>query len=225
MIAAYQWVESYIKRFGASHLLAFRDLSGNFASSQNPFFTGRVAMVLQGVWIHNFIQNYAPPDFEWGAAPFPTADPETLRDVTIVECDGLVIPAGAKHPREAFEFLAYVHSQKVMEKLCLGQRKFSPLRQSSPEFFSNHPNPFIRVFVDLAKSPNATSFPRVTTWTEFRNDLNNAMTRIQSGKTSADVALRDVTTRQQEALDRALARWNRLSPQLMKQWNTENDAN
>jgi len=63
-IAAYEWVESYPKRFGADNLLKLRDGFGNFASPQNPFFTGRVAMMLQGPWIYNFIKNYAPADFE-----------------------------------------------------------------------------------------------------------------------------------------------------------------
>ena len=48
-VAAYDWVASYPKRFGASDLLSFRDGSGTFASPQNPFFTGRVAMVYRAL--------------------------------------------------------------------------------------------------------------------------------------------------------------------------------
>ena len=48
-----------------------RDGFGNFASPQNPFLSGRVAMELQGVWIYKYIKTYAAPDFEWGVAPFP----------------------------------------------------------------------------------------------------------------------------------------------------------
>ena len=137
---AYRWVQSYPERFGADNLLAFRDGFGNFASPQNPFLTGRVAMELQGVWIYNFIKTYAPPDFEWGVAPFPSVDPERLPDVSLVETDLLVIPAGAKHPREAFEFMRYVNEQGPMEKLCLGQIKFSPLVDCSPDFLAHHPH-------------------------------------------------------------------------------------
>ncbi|MEI8341238.1 MAG: extracellular solute-binding protein, partial [Verrucomicrobiota bacterium] len=99
-IAAYKWIESYPKRFGPENLLAFREGFGNFASPQNPFFTGRVAMVLQGEWIYNFIEKFAPPGFEWGVAAFPSVDPEHLKNVAIVESDVLAIPAGAKHPKE-----------------------------------------------------------------------------------------------------------------------------
>jgi multiple sugar transport system substrate-binding protein len=47
-LTAFEWIASYPKRFGAEDLLAFHEGFGNFASAQNPFFTGRVAMVLQG---------------------------------------------------------------------------------------------------------------------------------------------------------------------------------
>ena len=220
-IAAYQWLESYPKRFGARGLLAFRDGFGNLSSPQNPFYAGRVAMSMDGVWVYNFIRNYAPPGFEWGVAPFPSAYPDRLKDVTIVELDALVIPAGSKHPKEAFEFIKYVNSQKPMEKLCLGQLKFSPLRRCSEGFLKNHPNPHIAEFIELAKSPNARSVPPLATWTEYSNDMVNAMSRILSGKVSAAVALDDVQKRQQQIFERSTARWQRLAPRLTAQWSNQ----
>jgi ABC-type glycerol-3-phosphate transport system substrate-binding protein len=218
-LEAFRWVESYSKRYGAEKLITFRAGFGNMASSQNPFFTGRVAMELQGVWMYNYIKNYAPPDFEWGAAPFPTSDPAKLHDTTIAECDGLVIPTGARHPQEAFEFIAFVNSQKEMEKLCMAQRKFSPLVQCSPDFLANHPNPYIRVFLDLAKSPNATlGPPRLISWTQYKSNFSDALSRIQAGHATADEALRDVQVRQQKILDQDLGRWNRVGPELTAEW-------
>ena len=218
-VAAYQWVESYPKRFGADKLLALRDEFGNFASAQNPFFTGRVAMILQGPWIYNFIKNYAPADFEWGVAAFPSVDPDRLKDVTAVECDALVIPHGARHPDEAFEFIKYVNSQMPMEKLCLGQRKFSPLREISPDFYKNNPNPHIAEFEALAQSPNAHFAPQLTTWNEYADDMRNAVTQISDGKETAEEALGEVQAREQGNLDRRIARWNRQAQVMTTEWN------
>ena len=220
-MAAYDWIASYPRRFGAENLLSFRDASGNFASPQNPFFTGRVAMVLQGPWIYNFIKNYAPPDFEWGMAAFPSSAGESVKDVTMVETDAITIPAGAKHPEEAFEFIRYVESQKPMEKLCLGQRKFSPLRECSPEFFQLHPNPYIARFLDLAKSPNAHFIPQLTTWPLYSNDLIQAFDRIWAGKATAREALGEVEQHEQQAFDHHQKRWNRQSAQRLAEWSKE----
>src|SRR5262249_40895364 len=103
------------------------------------------------------------PKMRWGAAPFPS---ETAGGppVAIVDADMLAIPNGARHPREAFAFIEYLARQGPMEKLCLGQRKTSPLRDVSPEFRRDHPNPYIGMFQDLAASPGATPQPRISVW-------------------------------------------------------------
>lgn len=218
--AAMEWIATYPQRFASRDLLSFRDGFGNFASPQNAFFTGRVAMVLQGPWIHTFIQKYAPADFEWGVAAFPAADPARLGIVTLVETDVLVIPAGAKHPREAFEFLRYVSRPANMEKLCLGQRKFSPLREVSPGFFEKHPNPHIRTFLELAKSPQAKRVPPFTLWAMMENDMKQAFGKVWSGTATPEQVLRDVQNHLQAELEKNQQRWSRLAGILQKQWSS-----
>jgi maltose-binding protein MalE len=93
------------------------------------------------------------------------------------------------------------------------------LRESSPEFFRDHPNPYIKTFVDLAKSPNAFFVPRMTTWNEYENDMRNAFGRVWAGKTSAAAALNDVQQREQAIFDRRMARWDRSATKLLAEWN------
>ena len=213
-VAAYRWVQSYPERFGAEKLLAFQSGFGNFASPQSAFYTGRVAMELQGVFSYNFIQKYAPPGFEWGVAPFPSVDPARLPDVSVVDADVLVIPRGAKHPREAFEFLSYVNSRGPMEKLCLGQLKFSPLRECSPGFLASHPNPYVGKYLALAQSPNAKPAPPLTTWSACESDLREVVGKIWTGKQDAATALAEAQRHAQSSLDHQHARWQRLSARL-----------
>ena len=219
-IAAYQWVQSYPERYGKDNLLAFRDGFGNFDSPENPFISGRVAMELQGAWIYTYIQKYAP-NLEWGVAAFPSNDPEHLKDVAIVESDVIAIPAGAKHPKEAFEFLKYLNAQGPMEKMCMGKLQFSPLKDCSPEFLRNHPNPYIKVFLDLAKSPNARYAPRLAIWTEYNADMRDAVGKIWDGKVPATEALNALELHEQKVLDRQNERWERLSPELETEWNKQ----
>jgi multiple sugar transport system substrate-binding protein len=112
-------------------------------------------MEQQGPWLANLIHHLKPEmDQDWAAAPFPSAVPG-MNDVSFCPFDCFMIPKGAKHPAEAFEFIAYVNRQDVMEKLCAAHCKNSPLANVSENFLDHHPNPYIRVFEELSRSPNA----------------------------------------------------------------------
>jgi multiple sugar transport system substrate-binding protein len=201
-----------LRTFGASF--------GNFSSPQNPFLAGRVAMIAQGVWMENFIREYAP-HMEWGAAPFPSVDPARWPAVTVAECDVLVIPQGARHPREAFEFIRYVNSRGPMEKLALGHRKFSPLAEVSPDFVSRHSNPYVTVFMDLARSPNAMTTPRLSIWGEYGDELRVAIERVTALEAEPEAALADVQQRIQAKYDRVQRRWNLVKAERLKEWERE----
>ena len=193
-VEGYRWVESFPERFGAEELQRFQSGVGkNFDSPQNPFFTGKIAMVMQGVWMANFIAQHAP-DLEWGAAAFPTAVPG-LYDAAIADCDSICIPSGARHPEEAFEFMQFLCSQEGSELLNMGQRKFTPLKKVSPEFIENHPNPYIRVFVELAASPNTFCTPPVSIWFECQDELQAVFDTIIFGLGRPEPALHEAQAR------------------------------
>ncbi len=209
-LRAFTWVQSYARRLGVTQLQTFASGFGNFSSPQNPFLSGLVAMEIQGVWMHNFIDKYAH-GMEWGAAPFPyPADRPDLKNTTIDEEDVLVIPRGAKHPAEGFEFIRFVNSRRGSELLNLGQRKFTPLLDVSRPFLLEHPNPYIKVFIDLAKSPNAHIPPQMPLWQEYQNELSTAFDQIWLCERTPEQALRDVETRMQRKLDGDLRRYKRM---------------
>jgi ABC-type glycerol-3-phosphate transport system substrate-binding protein len=210
-VRAFEWVQSYSKQFGATNLQSFGKGLGNFSSPQNGFLDGKVAMELQGVWMYNFIDKYAPrlekPTLEWVAAPFPhPADRPDLANSTLVDEDVLVIPRGAKHPDEAFEFIKFIESQKGMELLCMGQRKHSPLIKVSDEFYKHHPNPYIHLFYSLANGPNTIFPPKIGIWPEYKSALTNAFDQISLEQKTPKEALDEVQARMQPKLDEYLER-------------------
>ncbi|MDD4737263.1 MAG: extracellular solute-binding protein, partial [Kiritimatiellae bacterium] len=217
-IEAFTWYQSHAEKLGVNNLRTFGQTFGNFASPQSPFMAGKVAMVLQGVWLYNFIEKFAP-GMEWGVAPFPSVDPERLPNVCIVESDILVIPRGARHPREAFEFMEYVNSPAAIEKLNLGQRKFSPLREVSDEFTVRHPNPYISVFMDLAGSSNACHVPKITVWQEYKDEMGVSASRLDAELTTPREALGEVQERVQWKFDRILRRWNKVKDKRLNEWS------
>ncbi|HMJ53940.1 MAG TPA: extracellular solute-binding protein [Polyangiaceae bacterium] len=199
-IRAYEWVQSYAREYGPAELQTLRSSFGPVSSAQNAFLTGKVAMALQGVWMANFIATYNPK-MRWGAAPFPSAD-EGTEPIALASTDVLVIPRGARHPREAFAFVAYMAEQKPLEKLCLGQGKNSPLAEVSSDFYARHKHPYIRTFQELARSPKTFHFPSLSVWQQYRFEAFNAFERIWLLQVSPAEALRDATARAQRAWDR-----------------------
>ena len=217
--AAFAWVRSYAEKYGVDNMRSFGASFGNFSSPQNAFLSERVAMEIQGVWMYNFIEKYAP-HLEWGAAPFPSVDPETLPDVTIAECDVLVIPRGSPHPIEAFDFIRYVNTQGPMEKLNLGQRKFSPLVSYSEAFVREHPNPAIETFIALARSPNARRVPRLSFWFEYRDELSTVNDRVLALTATPREALADVQKRVEWKGRRVWRRWDMIGKDRLKEWQS-----
>jgi ABC-type glycerol-3-phosphate transport system substrate-binding protein len=203
-LRAFRWVAGYSQRYGAKDLQVFQSGFGNFSSPQNAFMAGQVAMVLQGVWMANFIENNNP-GMDWDAAPFPyPADRPDLAMSTPVGLDVLAIPTGAPHPAEAWDFIKYVQSQEAMEMLCLGQWKHSPLAKVSDRFLREHPNKRIKLFYDLAASRNTFSTPKVGIWREWQDEMKAAFENIWINGQDSEVALRYAQERIQPKLTRYL---------------------
>jgi ABC-type glycerol-3-phosphate transport system substrate-binding protein len=194
-IRGFTWVGNFAKKFGVQEIQTFQSGFGSFSSPQNAFIDSKVGSVLQGVWMGNFINLYNKK-LKWFAVPFPyPKDRPDLKNVSFAGMDTLMIPRGAKHPREAFEFMAFVQSQKEMEKLCTLHGKNSPLTKVSEDFLKNHPNPYIKLFDELARTPNAIHTPNVGIWPELSQELTNTVQEINLGTKTPKKALQDAQER------------------------------
>ena len=142
---------------------------------------------------------------EWAAAPFPAVS-ANIPPVTYAGMDILAIPSTSKHKSEAFEFIAFVNRQDIMEKLVSMHCKNSPLAKMSPSYIADHPNPYIEVFENLASSPNARSLPPIPIWPEVRAELDFAIERICLDQATPQQALSDAQARAQLAVDRFFRR-------------------
>jgi ABC-type glycerol-3-phosphate transport system substrate-binding protein len=192
---AFKWIQRYSKRFGSKEVQSFQSGFGNFASPQDPFMTGKVATELNGVWKANYVNVYKP-GLPWFAVPFPY--PEDRRDLaghSILSQDVLIVPRGAKHPKEAFEFLRYVQRQDVMEGLCKGHGKNSPLAKVSEEFFRTHPNKQIRLFDRLARSAQTVSPPSIGLFPQISAELGVVFQEVNTGEKEPEQALKDAQAR------------------------------
>lgn len=200
-LRALTWVQSFAKKYGKGQIQAYKSGFGTFASPQNAFLDGKVAMEIQGVWMNNFIQKYNPK-LKWTAVPFPyPKDRPDLKGHTIIDQDIFVVVKGCKHRAEAITFLKYMQSTGPMEKLCLGQKKSSPLRVKTPEFWAKHENPYIHLFDDMAYHPKAFATPKTAIWAEYQAEIANMMDEVQLLKVTPLQALKNVDARMQPKLE------------------------
>ncbi len=141
---------------------------------------------------------------QWGVVPFPAAEP-SQQGVTYCGFDTLVIPKGAKHKKEAFEFIAFVNRQDEMEKINSLHCKNSPLAKVSQRFIDEHPNPYIEVFENLAASPNAYPLPEIGIWPQVNDELQNAVQEVYLMQTTPQEALDAAQKRVKGFYDRFVA--------------------
>jgi ABC-type glycerol-3-phosphate transport system substrate-binding protein len=122
----------------------------------------------------------------------------------------ITLPRGCRHPDEAWEVIKFINSQEGMEYLCGakenngGQGKLTPFKENSPGWVEQHTHPHLRAFIELAKSRNAVSTPKLAVWMAYRDELSAAFDRVWLGQATPEEALRTVQERIQPKLDRAL---------------------
>jgi ABC-type glycerol-3-phosphate transport system substrate-binding protein len=213
-VAAMEWVANYTKYYHLNDMISFASgFAGQWASPESGFFSGKVAMIFQGVWYNNYVRQYKP-GLDYGVAPaWPSAVPG-INDFAMAEADLLVIPRGAKHPREAWEFIKYMNSNNPraqsfdelegMELLCFLQEKNSALREWSPFFANHHPHPKIEIFRQLSASPHAEFVPDMGIWTECQREILAAFAEVRLLRKTPEQALLDAQNRLEASWQRHL---------------------
>jgi multiple sugar transport system substrate-binding protein len=201
-IRAYEWVSRTAERLGRKESRTFASsFNRSIGSADDPFFNGRVPMIIQGPWTANFAAAYAPT-LEYGASPMPVEEAvyDEKNPITMIEADVLMVPKGSPNPEAALEFLLFTQRRDVHEKLASDQCKPSGLRSVSPEFVAKHPHKYIAMHNALMQSPRARIQPRTRAWKQY-NDMMIAAFEAIWGGAEVGTTLRGVQTRVQEVID------------------------
>jgi ABC-type glycerol-3-phosphate transport system substrate-binding protein len=65
----------------------------------------------------------------------------------------------------------------------------------SEKFFDTHPNKYIRLFDQLARSPGAFNIPKVGVFPQISNEMNVAFQEVNSEQKTPERALADAQQR------------------------------
>jgi ABC-type glycerol-3-phosphate transport system substrate-binding protein len=205
-VASFDWARATAAKYGIPETRSFAAGFGrSIHSAQDPFISGRMAMIVQGPWLANFIRSLRP-GLDYACAPVSVApevlDPDHPRG--LLEADILIIPRGCRHPKEAYQFLRFMQTQEVQEELAIAHCKPSPFLRMSPGFMEHHPHPSIAVFDAIAKSPHVQVLPRTPAWKQYSDLLTSAFDSVWGGADAAAV-LAGVQTQAQALIDSAAA--------------------
>ena len=197
IIASFKWQKSYADKYGIKNIDAFFSM---FAGGMNPFLAGKLAMVVDGNWFLAQIRKFAPKGFEYGIAPIPYP---IYGEAGSTWAGGwsLVIPKGAKHPKEAAEFILYM-ATKGQIKYALDTAHLPTYKDALPELIKKDPEQ--AVFAKLL--PKAHCRPVVPVGAFLWDKLTEARDYVLHGKKTVEQALRDAQEEAQAELDKALGK-------------------
>ena len=211
-VESLEWAARYGKRLGRVRLASMKSGFGSFDSPQNAFISERVAMVIQGVWMPNFINRYNR-GLEYGVAPFPTVDGRQP-PVTQVETDVITMPAGSPHPEEAWTFIKWLAGPEGAGVLCMGQGKDTCLKELPEDYVRRNSNPHVEFFHGLASSENAYVCGRFPIYSELRREMGNAFEEVwrDVNPKTPEQAITDARKRLVESLERNMKKTGHVPP-------------
>lgn len=205
-IAAFEWYLNLVNQMGGyEEVNGFAAGFGQAQGANNPFFVGKVAMMINGEWNPYWCHRYAPR-LEYGVAPLPPPQgrPDRARS-TWLGGNMICIPKGSRHPEEAWKVLTWMQTDEAQILFASAMNNVpnrrSALRAKELRVGADYKEKF-GVFLDLADSPNGGHFPALPVANLYNNELTTARDLVLDGQKTSARALADVRTRVQRELDR-----------------------
>lgn len=151
------WQKELIEFYGQDELKTFRAGLGEEFSTANPFYTGDIAMIIDGEWRVGFIEREMP-DLNYGVVPIPNNDASKYGGGYIagtVAC----IPSRSKHQEPAWQLIKYLATDDgALHKLAMGLKNV-PSTTSALEDSELRKSEQFATLMDIAGNANSQSLP------------------------------------------------------------------
>ena len=194
---------------GRNRVAGFQGGFGPNDSAQNPLATGRVAMQIEGEWLAMYLERYAPQaDYGVGEIPYPEARPD-LKNMAWQDGDIMFIPAGAKHPDAAWEFIRWMQQPRQQEEYAGAMNNLPSLIAllHSPKLTqgsrSKETLGYILAHIS-GGSRNVRYFPALPVTKQYREVLEHAVQAAELHQKTPKQALADAQERVQRELQKYL---------------------
>jgi len=207
LIKAFAWQASFTKTgdteteapyaIEPERVAAFSRGLGEYMSANNPFYSGRVAMITEGEWQVTFISRFAP-GLDWGVAPLPQpegAPPRAYSASIIVD----VVPSTSRHPEEAKKFLRWFNSPRPgggtspVADLCQAIHNIpTRMAEAAEDRFSRHPK--FSIFVEQLEREEVITYPIMAASQYMIDQIQRQRERVVYGVVTPEEALIEIET-------------------------------
>ena len=165
---------------GAQNIDNFVKSAGAYLSN-DIFASGKLAMAFDGEWWLDFAPANIHPQAWGGAVPRAARSLPNTRGTSFIDTNPQVIPAGSAHKQEAFDFIKWETTDPGVEPY-FGKRVFNLPQTKSVPASAISADPRFKVFVDIANTPNAHVFPRLSFAGEMDTDIQNTEAAVLHGQ-------------------------------------------
>jgi multiple sugar transport system substrate-binding protein len=206
---AWEWLQSFPKEYGAQALQKFVSGFGDWGTSAEPFLSGKMAMSLNGPWIAQHIQQYAP-NMNWGVAPaFAVKSVADKGPFGWVGMDVMTIPKGAKNTSQAMDFMIWFSGKEGQYYFDTGKngtgRVPTVKDYGGADFFkaADPVNPMLNKWVEYIGSKNLGPIPYGSPAEQtYNTELNAVLDPVLNLQIDARAAVDQAVSRAQASLDR-----------------------
>lgn len=225
IIRMFEWEQSFARNPGGGphapyamdpeRMQSFQQGFGTYMSANNPFYSGKVAMMAEGEWQVTFIPKYAP-DLDWGVAPLPM--PEGQESLAyggppVSDC----IPRGCKHVEAARAYLTWFYSPRPNGGTSPASDYNYMIHNLCPRPAEAHQDRFVsdsrfKMFVDAISTRRVVMLPVMPIPQFFADEIDRQRERVAFYKTTPTQAARDIEEKLNAELQRARLLGMRKSP-------------
>lgn len=191
-IRAIDYQNWFYREWGWDRISKFKLRFGTY--EQQPFYKGKLAMIMGGEWIAREAREFAP-DLKYGIASFPYPDdkPE-LKESSMISTSVVYIPSGSTHKDEAWKFIRFFESKESM-LIYAKESKSLAVRKSilnSPEIKSD---PDLELLAQLALNDRSRSFTPLPIVDEYLGNLSEQINLVFKQKVTPYEAMKKVKER------------------------------
>jgi multiple sugar transport system substrate-binding protein len=204
VVDALKWEQQFYSKYNPEEVDRFVSSFGEYDTAEHGFYTGKVAMMVDGEWMtgDHFIGEYAP-DLWYGVAPlpYPAANPER-EGTNMVQGTVALVPSGVENPAASGQLLAFMMSPEIVAEEMVANFNLPSSKKAAedPRF---HENEKFAKFMELANSSNAVSAIFTAIHGELLTELELIEEQVLHTGADPEPLLQEAQEKLQKMLDEA----------------------